>query len=263
MNQQMLDELIGAAPPSTVNVEGVVRRSRRRRLIRRLVAGGSTATAVVVAIVVGAGLLPGEQPEQKTVPQVAAPTVSPSPSAFALEAGTEGGRQRILDRLQLVLEQSTTEHAPNIRWIYMPDEPGEKPTPDGHPVMFALDDDTFRARSGVTADGRKGGFFLSLRPTGCGSGSCEPFYECAPPIADCQATRTGSGLRLVRYVDEPGRDWRFYGVDVELPDRKHAVHLSAVNYFGGDGSEPSAPTPVFTRAQLEAIATDIAETITD
>jgi hypothetical protein len=63
-------------------------------------------------------------------------------------------------------------------------------------------------------------------------------------------------------VDKPGRGWHFYGVDVELADGKHAVHLSAVNYFGGDGSAPSAPAPVFTRAQLDAIATDIAEKIT-
>jgi hypothetical protein len=34
------------------------------------------------------------------------------------------------------------------------------------------------------------------------------------------------------------------------------------HYFGGDGSAPSALAPVFTRAQFDAIATDIAETIT-
>jgi hypothetical protein len=267
VNQDMLDQLIGAAPASTVDVDDVVRRTRRRRRIRRLAAGGSTAAAVIAAIAVGASLLPGSGPAPAPAPPAAAASpsvpVAPSPSAFALESGTPAGKQRILDRLRSVLEQATTEHAPEVRWIYMPDEPGEKRTPDGRPVMFALDDDTFRARSGVTADGRKGGFYLSLRAVGCAGGrSCEPFYECAPPVTDCGETRTASGLRLVRYVDRPGQGWRFYGVDVELPDRRHAVHLSAVNYFGGDGSGPSAPEPVFTRAQLEAIATDIAETIT-
>ncbi|MFC4068561.1 hypothetical protein [Actinoplanes subglobosus] len=265
MNQDLLDQLIGAAPPSTVDVERVVRRTRRRRRLRHLAVGGSTAVAVVATIAVAASLLPGPEPVPAPPAAAASPSVpvSPSPSVMALESATEAGRQRILDRLRTVLEQSAAEHAPGVRWIYMPDEPGEKRVPDGHPVMFALDDDTFRARSGVTADGRKGGFYLSLRATGCAAGqSCEPFYECAPPIVDCRETRTASGLRLVRYVDEPGKGWRFYGVDVELADRKHAVRLSAVNYFGGDGSEPSAPAPVFTRTQLDAIATAIAETIT-
>jgi hypothetical protein len=265
VNQDILDQLLGAAPPSTVDIDGVVRRTRRRRRIRHLAAGGSTAVAVATAVMVGAGLLPGPGPAPAPAPPaaVASPSLSPSPSAFRLQSGTPAGQQRILDRLRTVLEQAATEHAPDVRWIYMPDVPGEKRTPDGHPVMFALDDSTFRARSGVTADGRKGGFYLSLRDLGCESGqSCEPLYECAPPIADCQTTRTASGLRLIRYVDKPGQGHHFYGVDVELADRKHAVHLSAVNYFGGDGSAPSAPAPVFTRAQLDAIATDIAEKIT-
>ncbi|MEU8606852.1 hypothetical protein AB0C29_02455 [Actinoplanes sp. NPDC048791] len=268
MNQAMLDQLLGTAPPSTVDVEAVVRRTRRRRRIRHLAAGGSAAVAVV-AVMVGASLLPGRGSKPPPAPPAAvaspslSPSVSPSPLAFQLQSGTPAGQQRILDRLQTVLEEAATEHAPDVRWIYMPDVPGEKRTPDGHPVMFALDDSTFRARSGVTADGRKGGFYLSLRDVRCGAGqSCEPLYECAPPIADCQTTRTASGLRLIRYVDKPGRGWHFYGVDVELADRRHAVHLSAVNYFGGDGSAPSAPAPVFTRAQLDAIATDIAEKIT-
>jgi hypothetical protein len=99
-----------------------------------------------------------------------------------------------------------------------------------------------------------------LRAVGCPAGeSCEPFYTCHKAVADCEATSSASGLRMVRYVDEPGQGWLFYGVDVELPDRQHVVHLSAVNNFGGDGSEPSAPAPVFTRARLDAIGVAVAE----
>ncbi|WP_433788844.1 hypothetical protein [Actinoplanes sp. CA-252034] len=254
----MLDQLIGAAPASTVDVDAVVRRTRRRRRVRHLAAGGSTAVAVIAAVAVGAGLLPGAGPEPEPAP--APPAAAASPSAPALQAGTAAGRQQILDRLQTVLERAAAEHAPAVRWIYMPDVPGEKRTPDGHPVMFALNDETFRARSGVTAGGRKGGFYLSLRAVSCPGGeTCQPFYECNQAVAGCEAARSPSGLRLVRYVEKPGPGWLFYGVDVELPDRKHAVQLSAPNYFGGDGSAPSAPAPVFTRAQLEAIAIDVAE----
>ncbi|MEU4624712.1 hypothetical protein AB0G04_32660 [Actinoplanes sp. NPDC023801] len=268
MNQETLDQLIGAAPPSTLDVHDVIRRTRRRRRVRRALAGGSAATAVVAAFAVGAALVNGPQRTPVGPPPVAAsvsaaPVPSPSPTGFALETSTRAGQERALGWLRTALEEAAARHAPGAKWIYMPDVPGEPRTPDGRPILlYTVDDDTFRGRSGITRDGRKGGFYLTLRPIDCAPGEpCQPMYECERGVADCRTSRTPAGLKMVRFVDRPGGKWLFYDVDVELPGGRYALHLNAVNYFGGDGSPAVAPAPVFTRAELAAIATEIAERV--
>ncbi|KUL33042.1 hypothetical protein [Actinoplanes awajinensis] len=267
MTQEMLDRLIGAAPPSTVDIDTVITRVRRRRRFQRLAATGSAGVAVVLAALVGVSLTGG--PPRPVTPQPAAPPVAtpvtPSGvrhtavSAFAVEAGTAAGQQRTLSRLRVALEKATAEHAPGTRWIYMPDSPGEKRTPDGHPAMWLNRDPvSFEARSGLTAGGRKGGFYLSIRPATCAAGeSCSPLAECDRTIPDCAVTRTDIGLALVHWREQPGNGWNFYGADVLLRGGRYAMRLQAVNYFGGDGSPPVASVPVLTRAQLDAIAIDV------
>ncbi|XVV14570.1 hypothetical protein ACQP2X_09590 [Actinoplanes sp. CA-131856] len=234
MNQNLLDELIGVAPPSRVDVGAVIARTRRRRRLRRLAAGGSAATAVVAVLAAS--------------PLLSAPPVPP-PTAASLPAGA--APPPTLRQLRDALENATAAEAPGTGWVYMPDVPGEKRTPDGHPQMWINKEPvSFEGRSGVTRDGRKGGLYVSLRPAAR--------YECDGTVPDCGTVRGAAGLTLTRWAEKPGRGLVFYGVDVTLPDRVHALRLLAVNYFGGDGSAPVAAEPVFTRAQLEAIAVDAA-----
>jgi hypothetical protein len=269
VNQETLDQLIGAAPPSTLDVGDVIRRTRRRRRIRRALAGCSTATAVVAAIAVGAALVNGpKRPPGVVPPPVAAsvpatPSQSPPPTDFVLNTSTRAGQELALDWLRTALEEATAEYAPGTKWIYMPDVPGEPRTPDGRPILlYTVADDTFRGRSGVAGGGRKGGFYLTLRPTACEAGKgCQPMHRCSDGGTDCVTSRTPGGLRLVSYVDKPSKKWLFYTVDVEITGG-YALHLEAVNYFGGDGSAAVATAPVFTRTQLAAIATTIADQIT-
>jgi hypothetical protein len=47
----------------------------------------------------------------------------------------------------------------------------------------------------------------------------------------------------------------------ESATRVHGLRLQAVNYFGGDGSAVSAPAPVLARAELDRIATAIADQV--
>ena len=282
MNQQMLDQLIGTTPPSTVDVDGVIRRTLRRRLLRRVAAAGSTAV-VVVAVALGAGLAGGSRTDLTASPSAPGPSGSvpsgpgssgpgssasgpPVSASVPVDTSTAAGRQRALARVRDALQEAKAEHAPGTAWIHMPDVPGEPRTPDGQVTMWTTDDDqnpgSVEGRSGITGGGRKGGFYLSLRPTGCSAGqSCSPLYECAAPIHACSEDRTPSGSKLVHWVDKPGQGWHFYGVDIALRDGEHALRLQAVNYFGGDGSKPVAPNPVLTRAQLDAIATDVADAL--
>ncbi|MEU4420816.1 hypothetical protein AB0F81_09325 [Actinoplanes sp. NPDC024001] len=269
MTQEMLDRLIGAAPPSTVDVDAVIVRARRGQRLRRLAASGAVATAVAGAVLAGVSLTgggPAPLPVAEPPPAQPSttPSVAPSGTGTVVETGTEAGRRRTLEVVREALESATEKHAPGTAWIYMPDVPGEKRLPDGRPNLWiGKDPVSFEGRSGITGDGRKGGFYLSLRPAGCVAGqSCSPLYECDGTVKTCATTRTASGLKLVHWIDKPGRGWVFYGADVALRDGDHALRLQAVNYFGGDGSPTSAKLPVLTRAQLDAIATDIADVFT-
>ncbi|WP_433832203.1 hypothetical protein ACQP2E_15525 [Actinoplanes sp. CA-015351] len=258
MNQDMLDQLIGAAPPSTVDVGAVIVRTRRRQRLRRIGASSAAAVAVVVAVLAGVSLT--ASPQQPAPPVAAAP--SPSPAAPSPSAATKTPEKITLARVRQAWETATAEHATGLNWIYMPDVPGEKRTPDGQPAMWDEGEDAFAGRSGITRDGMdgKGGFYLWLRPIGCGQNqSCSELYDCDGGASDCTTTRTKSGLDLVRYVDEPGKGWVFYGVDIRMPGGKQHLSMTVVNYFGGDGSAPVTAVPLVTRGELEAIATAIAD----
>ena len=268
MNQQMLDELIGAPPPSTVDVGAIIVRQRRRQRWRRVAAGGSVAAGVAVAVFLGTGLVGGPRQENGPPPATASPSVTaaPSPSAtgFPLETGTPAGRERTKDRLQEALEAALTEHAPGAKWIYMVDVPGEKRTPDGQPTMWITEDPVyFEGRSGIIAGGRKGGFYLSVRPTACEIGrGCSPAITCDDISSGCTEGRTPEGLAVVRWVEKPSGKYVFYHVQVMLRGGSHTLTLQAVNYFGGDASPVSAAAPPLTRSQLEKMAAGVAERIT-
>ena len=269
MNQETLDTLIGTPPPSTVDVDRIVVRQRRRQRWRRVAASGSAAVAVVVAVAVGLSLTGG--PRQRPVAATSAPAQpvgTPGATAgapgFVLETGTAAGRQRTVDRLRAALEAATAKHAAGAEWIYMPDVPGERRTPDGRPVLRATGDPvTFEGRSGIVAGGRRGGFYLSVRPEGCQpNGVCFATRECDRMLASCASLRTPGGLPAIHWVDRPNGKYVFYGVHVTLRDGEHALTLQAVNYFGGDASPVSAAVPALTRNQLDAIAAGIADRIT-
>jgi len=267
MNQQIFDQLIGAPPPSTVDVGAIIVRQRRRQRWRRLAAGGSAAAGVAVAVILGTGLAGGQRQQNGPPPATASPSVTaaPSPSAtvFPLETGTPAGRERTKDRLQAAVESALTEHAPGAKWIYMVDVPGEKRTPDGHITMWTTENPVyFEGRSGITARGRKGGFYLSVRPVACGvEGSCSPVFTCEDIASGCTEGRTPEGLEVVRWVEKPSGKYVFYHVQILLRGGTHMLTLQAVNYFGGDAGPISAAAPPLTRTQLERMAAGVAERI--
>lgn len=263
MNQEILDELIGAPPPSTVDVDAVIARQRRRQRLHRLAASGSAAAGVVLAVILGAGVTGGPPPHKTPQP----PATAPSATGFPLEPDTKAGRERTQDRLRAALEAALTEHAPGAKWIYMPDVPGEKRTPDGHLTMWITEDPVyFEGRSGISAGGGKGGFYLSVRPAECEPGlSCSAALTCDDLSSGCSEARTPGGLDVVRWVEKsPGGDQPYlsYGVQVMLRGGTHTLTLRAVNVFGGDASPVRAPAPALTRTQLERMAADVAERIT-
>jgi hypothetical protein len=284
MNRQIFDEHIGTPPPSTVDVDRIIQHQRRGSLLRRMAGGGSALAATGLAISVGIALSGGarSQPRPPSVaPAVSASAVaSASPAAPApglrLETSDPEAIQHTLDRLRVALETAVAGAAPDVRWIYMPDVPGEKRLPDGHPAMYAERDPVgFAARSGVARHGEKGGLYMWVRPDTCsspggaglppgsGPGVCSAVLECdhGRKARSCQASTTAEGLEVVETSDtspaKNGRQYRFYQVQVKLPQGYH-LRLSAVNYFGGDGSGVTSERPLLTKAELRTAATAIA-----
>ncbi|GIJ28786.1 hypothetical protein Vqi01_39480 [Micromonospora qiuiae] len=279
MNQQIFDEHIGTPPPSTVDVDRIIQRERRGSLLRSMAGGGFALAATGLAISVGVALSGGAGPQPG--PPVAAPAVaaaSPSAPASGLRLDTSDPEaiQQTLDRLRVALETAVAGAAPDLRWIYMPDVPGEKRLPDGHPAMYAERDPVgWAARSGVARHGKKAGFYMWVRPDTCdsqggagldsGSGPhvCAPVIECDDGMkaGTCRTSTTAEGLEVVETTEtspaKNGKQYRFYRVQVELPQGYH-LHLLAVNYFGGDGSGVTSKTPLLTKAELRTAATAIA-----
>jgi hypothetical protein len=269
MNQQMFDEHIGTPPPSTVDVDRIIHRQRRNDTLRRLTAGGSAAAATVLAIVVGVALTGGGRPDPATPAAVIAPTAaasaSPSAAGIRLEVGDPQAMQRTQEKLRVALETAASNAAPGVTWIYMPDVPGEKPLPDGHPAMWTERNPVgFAARSGVTRSASKGGFYLWLRPAGCTGGRNPVVVACPDKSTEGTTSTTPAGLEVTETTEKSpakgGKQYVFYGVQVKLrPD--YYLSVLAVNYFGGDGSAVVAKTPVLTQAELKAVASAIADQI--
>ncbi|WP_433344407.1 hypothetical protein [Micromonospora sp. CA-111912] len=296
MNQQIFDEHIGTAPPSTVDVDRIIQRQRRGSLLRRIAGGGSALAATGLAISVGVALSGGAQlqpgPSAAAPPGSASAAPSASPSAptsgLRLDASDPKAIQQTLNRLRVALETAVAGAAPDARWIYMPDVPGEKRLPDGHPAMYAERNPVgWAARSGVARHGEKAGLYMWVRPDSCGSqggagldpggqlprgsgplaGSgprvCANVLECdhGMKAGTCQASTTAEGLEVVETTEtspaKNGKQYRFYQVQVKLP-QGYYLRLLAVNYFGGDGSGVTNKTPLLTKAELRTAATAIA-----
>lgn len=263
MTQEILDRLIGAAPPSTVDLDAVIARSRRKQRVRRAAVSGSAGVAVVAAVLAGL-TLGGGTPTPRTAAAVPSPVPSASPSEtraatspmyplYSLRNESRAGQAESLRHLRERLELALKGQAPTAKWIYMPDVPGEKRTPDGHPVMsLGKDPITYEARSGITLDGVKGGLYVSIRPVG------SPSHDCDDIGPKCTTTVLNNGRKVVEYVDEPGQGWVFYGAEVVLSGEKHSLRMLAVNYFGGDGSPAVAPAPVLTQEQLRIMTLSVA-----
>ncbi|MFU8875014.1 hypothetical protein [Micromonospora sp. SL4-19] len=284
MNQQIFDEHIGTAPPSTVDVDRIIQRQRRRRLLRQMAGGGSGLVATGLAISVGVALSggarrqPGPPVAAPAVSASAVPSASPSAPASGLRLDTSDPKaiQQTLSQLRVALETAVAGAAPDVRWIYMPDVPGEKRLPDGHPAMYAERDPVgWAARSGVARHGDKAGLYMWIRPGTCSSQGgagpdpdsgprvCSNVFECdhGMKAGTCQASTTAEGLEVVETTEtspaKNGKQYRFYQVQVKLP-QDYYLRLLAVNYFGGDGSGVTSDTPLLTRAELRTSATAIA-----
>jgi len=145
MTQRLFDELVGAPPPSTVDVEGIVRRRRRAHARRRWAGTAVGLTALTAAVAFGGvpGGLDGGIPDGGSAPagKVRAQPAPPRPPA----AG-----KRSAASLTQAVNTALRQQAPGARWIgateALPEFTWEE--------IDGIGANTFR--HGVRADGRAG-----------------------------------------------------------------------------------------------------------
>jgi hypothetical protein len=136
MTKQLFDEVIGAPPPSTVDVDRIITRRRRGAARRRLVVAGTVAAAATVAIGIGAlpdrdaGIQASDRHPGKTPPTTTAP-------------GPQHGK-RSAESQTAAVDAALRQAAPGAEWI------------GGPPPGFAFEDGASTFRHGMRFQGRTG-----------------------------------------------------------------------------------------------------------
>jgi hypothetical protein len=157
MTRQLFDEMIGTPPPSTVDVDGIVRRKTGLRRLRRA-AVGAAAVVTVLAVAGTATLLPhGDRP---------GPGVAEGPTGSAAPSGRED------PRASAFFEESMRNGLPQpLRWL----DPAPRivPPPDGGAPSST------QAR--VDVGGRKGTVVVTVWPRGLDAADgCDGLPRCQP-----------------------------------------------------------------------------------
>jgi len=271
MSTQLFEEVVGALPPSTVDVAGIVRREKRRSMFRNITGAATAAVALSVAVAVGLNGTGGaKSPPVATgsAPATGSPaTASPAPDTrFRLVADSTESAADTAKRLSKALDASVRKEVPGSEWIFEPDYVGEPKRPDGQlPDLDAKvrkgrpdqSGEMFAGVSGVQNDGRKGSFHLIVAID-----ETADFSKCGPDSGStCTEGTTPSGAwtRRIAMVDKNGGKTPFvmYVASVGLPDGR-VLMLEISNDFGLDGAPAAQPEAPWTGDQLLAIATDLA-----
>ncbi|GAA1633741.1 hypothetical protein [Actinoplanes couchii] len=257
MNKQLFDELVEDAPPSTVDVAGIVGRERRRRFGLRLtgIAAGLAAVGVVAGLV------------------VQNPATSPSPPAavaggFRLVSDTDASVEQTARRLEQALDEALRATAPDARWRRL----FKHTAADGEPPMIngkaAADvaQQVYSGSQGVETGDRRGMLrFLISSPTPCTPGAvvqCEDassmaeywanYFTCAANQPVCAVGTLPDGRRTKAVSTGANR----HRASVELPD-KRVLAVEVSNRFALNKPLDPDGAPL-TLDQTEAVARSVA-----
>ena len=123
--RQTWDQAIGATPPSTIDVDGVVATARRRSVRRRWAVGGAAGGTAVAAIGVVAALMlnsTGPLPSTSKVAVGDSPSAAPSSGTAPVRAGET--RDQSEQRIVAALTDGLTTALPGVQ---LTDGPTAKP----------------------------------------------------------------------------------------------------------------------------------------
>jgi len=178
MTHQLFDDMIGTLPPSTVDVEAIVRRKTGQRRLRRVAVTGVAVLAMAAALT---PLL--LHPRGDGATRVGGPSVAPS--GTAVSAGPSGGP--VSPDLDHFIDDAVRNWLPQgTQWTGAP--PHIVVPPDGGAVTTT--------RAGILAGGRKGTVVVTVWPRG---------QQDTSGCGDLQRCTEHSGTKpndCARYVDQ-------------------------------------------------------------
>ncbi|SHN20646.1 hypothetical protein [Cryptosporangium aurantiacum] len=241
MTQQMFDDLIGEPPPSTVDVDRIVRRVRRVRMMQR------SALAFIVVALVATGASYFQTGTQSAAPPVAADT------RFRLVVDTEKAAEASGARLSEAYDEALQKAAPGFRWR------------EGHPPVISDREakDLFTVTGSIDYQGRSGLLLLRVEgpydpgPCKASPAQCAEVRDAVENDAVRSLTCTKDGDCVSRKGPQGQamtvRHWRFSAeadyteVRIALPEKRVLI-LEAHNQ-------------VLTKDQLIDVVSDLAEQI--
>jgi hypothetical protein len=240
MTRQLFDEMIGTPPPSTVDVDRIVRRKTGlRRLRRGAVSVG--AMVAVFAVVGAAAFLPRGGNPGTGVAESASGSAAPS-------AGPSGGVYVPPDPSGFFDEAMRNWLPERLRWLDTP--PRIVPPPDGGVPS------TTRTR--VDVGGRQGTVVVTVWPRGLDDAAgCDGLQHCVP-LTDLPKDPSCGWVRDVAVrpdlgLTKPGWEVRC----VKLGGR--AVSIMVTNQTGAPTEEPRQPELPIQPDQVLPIITILVE----
>jgi hypothetical protein len=263
MSMQLFDELIGDAPPSTVDVAGIVRREKRRGVALR--ATSVATAAVVLAVTAAVGLTMAGGTGASSPPRAGGdptPTVAVD-TRFALVADSEESIEATARRLSESLDAALRETAPGAGWIFEPRIPGET-GPDGQPMTMShkegpdgkTSQELFAGAAGFRVDGRKGSMHFAIYNDDTAADGA----ECGPKVRRCVEGTAPNGAKTRVNTVDYGNGVIVYIARVEVADGR-ILQLTQGNDFGLDGAAPPQRDTPLTGEQTLAVAVDVASQI--
>jgi hypothetical protein len=273
MIHQLLDEMIGTPPPSTVDVRGIVRHERRRPMVRL------SAAAAVMVVIAGSWLAV----DSRSSREPAAPTrVTADNVSFRLVTDSRESGDATAKRLGVALDEAVHQQGLAVRWL-VPIRPSD--VVRFVPGNSAQNQQRFAGSGDVTLGGRTGQLTLTIvsdydpcpagspKEKACGSHGGSPtrqLLSCAGMPAGCVEGVTPTGAKLLTSatsVRPPAAGPVPFATAlarVQLPDRR-VLELTSSNLRAGRGpvkASPQQQEPVLTLRQLTAAAVDLAGRIT-
>jgi hypothetical protein len=290
MTQQLFEDLTADAPPSTVDVPGIVRREKRRRAAVWIGAPAAACLAVASGIAVlapGGGPAPAPSAVASSV-VAQQPSAVPSAPGFRLVANNQVAAAATAKTLRSALNDAVHRAAPGTTWLTQ--GLTKEATPDGQPPRIFGDDlkrptdQMFTGATGIALDGRRGTLSLniiSMDPcTGgklakCPAGRTDPararremakgLFACRPAAVKCAATTGSDGRRQRVQTSLSLGGFVSQETTVELADGR-ALMLTVDNQFIAPGAtdthnDVAQGTPPLSPTQVTATATAIGDRI--
>ncbi|GIF23204.1 hypothetical protein BJ973_000440 [Actinoplanes tereljensis] len=276
MTQQLFEDLTADAPPSTIDVAGIVRSEKRRRTLVRV---GVPVAAIAVLATAFAVISPAAPAPPVTFSaQATAPAPAPG---FRLVATNRATRAATAASLRKAMGDAVRATAPDAKWLAQGDPAYS--TPDGQPPLITGDgvqrtqDQMFFGGTGISLDGRRGTIRLSVIAVNpCNGGTLskcgtdpkilnpDTYFKCYPSPEECTESKGTDGRRQRVRTTTSLHGFVGHEATVELAD-KRTLLVFVDNEFIVPGTDPdnsvAQPEAPLSLLQIGAVATAIGDQI--